>query len=234
MPVRKKEAQVSCAEKKRQRAKIGSLSDNRVGRGSAKRYNEILAYFFWLLPVLCGPWAPDWETRDQQVMVFLEAMWCEGESRNRAGDLLSGLLWFYKTRQKLPGSWAMFRTWAKLDPPAQTWPLPCAALFGMLGQAVTWGWTELAALLYISFHCFLRTGEMLSLSCAQVRGSKAAPVLCLADTKTSKRHGEAEYIAVEDEVAVILLHWLMGRKNHVGSFFSSSPAAFRKMFRLLA
>ena len=234
MPVRKREAQVSCAERKRQRAKIGSLTNNRVGCASSKRYSEMLAYFFWLLPMVSGTWADDWETRDQQVICFLEAMWCEGESRGRAGDLLSALQWHYRTRQKLPGSWAVFRTWAKLDPAAQTWPLPCTALFGMLGQAVTWGWSEMAALLYVGFHCFLRTGEMLSLSCSQVRGTRAAPVLCLPDTKTSKRHGETEYIAVEDEVAIVLLHWLVARRNGKGTFFTASPAAFRTMFRRLA
>ena len=109
---------------------------------------------------------------------------------------------------------------------------PCSVCLARRSLGAGQKWRRCFMLASIAF-CGLERCS-LSLSCAQVRGTRAAPVLCLPDTKTSKRHGETEYIAVEDEVAIVLLHWLVARRNGQGTFFTASPAAFRTMFRRLA
>ena len=88
----------SDAERKTDRARVGTLKQGRISDPALIRYNAMLSYFFWLLPFVAGAWQKTWEKRDEQVSAFLEAMWHEGETRARAGDLLSGLQWHYNVK----------------------------------------------------------------------------------------------------------------------------------------
>ena len=223
----------SDAERKTDRARVGTLKQGRISDPALIRYNAMLSYLFWLLPFVAGAWQKTWEKRDEQVSAFLEAMWHEGETRARAGDLLSALQWHYNVKGVLAGSWRIFRTWCKLEPSAQVPPLPISGLFYICGLAVEQGIPQLAALAYVAFHCFLRTGEMLALQCSNIGGCREAPVLVLHETKTSKRHGFTEHIPVEDPVAIILLSWLQQRAGNVGPLWPHSPTVFRQRWRSL-
>ena len=66
-----------------------------------------------------------------------------------------------------------------------------------------------------------------------MRGTPTAPVLVLADTKTSKGHGGSEYVAIEDPAAVILIHWLVKRRSGVGPLWTGTPSSFRTLWRKL-
>ena len=94
------------AERKTDLARIGTFNQGQISKSAAIRYAAMLAYFFWLLPFVAGPWAKDCARRDEQVSTFLEAMWHEGETKARAGDLLSGIQWHYNVKNLSAGSCA--------------------------------------------------------------------------------------------------------------------------------
>ena len=112
------------AQRKQARAGRGTLHERRISTACKLRYTEILSYCFWCLPYLGIKWAKDWPTRDQQVCIFLECLYAEGEAKSRAGDLISALQWHYSVRHVLGGSWKRFFVWNNLEPSEATPPLP--------------------------------------------------------------------------------------------------------------
>ena len=69
----------------------------------------------------------------------------------------------------------------------------------------------MAISIFAGFHACLRTGELFSLQLSQIRGSGKDLILVLTDTKTTKRHGNTEYVLAEDPVAQIILEWAWHR-----------------------
>ena len=112
----------------------------------------MVSYFFWLLPLVCGKCKESGDDRDDQVSSLLEAMWSEGETNARAGDLISFSQWHYNVKSVMPGSWRIFKTWCRLEPSQQVWPLPISELFFICGLAIQRQMAELAALPYVAFH----------------------------------------------------------------------------------
>ena len=150
-------------ERRAQRAGKGSLKERQIGKRCVPRYAVALRRSFLRAPYLFGIWAATWEDRDLQVSAYIELLWSEGEPRGQAGDILSSLQWHYSVRKVLPGSWRKFATWSRLEPSIQVLPLPVAALFSIVGYAVSVGDLEFAAGVYLFFHCMLRKGELLTL-----------------------------------------------------------------------
>ena len=216
------------AQRIAQRATKGSLKDRQIGPKCVPRYNFALQRFFALLPYLFVAWGTTWEERDLQVGSYLELLWSEGEPRSQAGDILSALQWHYSVRKVLPGAWRKFATWSRLEPSTQVHPLPIQVLFAIVGVAVNLGDIEFATGIYLAFHCMLRTGELLDLQFSQVREDADSVVLVLAPTKTTKRHGQTEYVTVECPVAKLLLKFLCRKRGATGKLISCSPYFFRK------
>ena len=218
-------------QRKVQRAGKGSLKQRQIGKRCVLRYTAALERFFFLMPYLFGVWASAWEDRDLQVGAYVELLWSEGEARNKAGDLLSALQWHYSVRKVLTGSWQKFKTWSRLEPCAQVLPLPISALFAIVGYAISIGDIEFAAGVYLAFHCMLRTGELLELELSQIRQGDGTMILVLPDTKTTKRHGQTEYVDVECPIAKLLVRLLLRRRGAGGRLISCSPYFFRKRWQ---
>ena len=151
------------AQRKRAHAGKGILQDRQISSSCRRCHTDAIAYFFWLAPYLDLRWAKDCPAWDVQVCAVLECLHAEGEAKARAGDLISGLRWHYQTRHVLSGAWRKYHTWNTLEPNEQTPPLPVAALFAAAGRAEQLGQHLFADCIFLGFHCFLRTGEMIEL-----------------------------------------------------------------------
>ena len=227
-----KRPKLSDADRKRDRAGKGTLLERQVSARCRERYAAALEYFFFLLPWVWGRWPSSWPKRDEALCHYIECLWAEGEAKSRAADTISALQWKYGTRAVFPGSWRRYKTWNTLEISQQTPPLPVEVMFALCGLALRAGHPYIAVALYTAFHCMLRTREMLCLHLSQVRGWHQAETLVLTDTKTTKRHGETEYIAVEDPVARILLRWARLRLR-CGPLISLSETKFRSLWSQL-
>ena len=227
-----KQAALTDKDRKAARAKIGSLKGRQIGQQAKGRYEAALAYFFWLMPYFCELWPENWHERDQILCQFLEGLWAEGEAKAKAADTISGLQWYYSTRRVFPGAWQLYGTWNKLEASAQTPPLPAEALFALCGLALRKGQAMFAVAVYLSFHCFLRTGEMVKLQLSQFRGWGGELTLVLTNTKTTKRHGQTEFIVIDCPVAQALLTWARLRLG-CGPFIGGGDAHFRGIWREL-
>lgn len=223
---------ISDKDRKAARKTIGPLKGRQISIQAKDRYEAALAYFFWLVPFFTALWPEDWHQRDQILCQFIEGLWSEGEAKAKAADTISGLQWWYSTRRVFPGAWRLFGTWSKLEASVQTPPLPVEALFALCGHALREGQAFFAVALFLSFHCLLRTGEMVLLSISQFRGWGRELTLVLTDTKTTKRHGQTEYIIVDCPVAQTLLAWARLRLRH-GPLVGGGEGHFRGLWRSL-
>ena len=113
----------------------------------------------------------------------------------------------------MPGAWRKYQTWNNAEPADQTPPLPVEALLALAGHAVQCGDFFLAVTIFVGFHAFLRTGEMLDLQMSQIRGVGSLFTLVLTDTKTTKRHHNTEYIILEDEAVLACVRWARKQKT---------------------
>ena len=224
-----KQAAKSDADRKQDRAGKGTLLERQISARCKEHCEAATLYFFWLLPFVWGRWPAAWPKRDEALCHFLECMWAGGEAKSRAADVISGLQWKLGTRGVFPGAWRRYKTWDSLEVASQTPPLPVEALFAFCGMCLRHGYPLLAVALYVGFHCLLRTSEMINLHLSQVRGWDHSMTLVLTDTKTSKRHGQTEYVPVEGPVARILLQWAKCRLR-CGPLISLSETSFRSVW----
>ena len=74
----------------------------------------------------------------------------------------------------------------------------------------------------------LQTGELLTLQYSQIRQGESTMVLVLPDTKTTKRHGQTEYVAVECPITQMLVKFLIRRQGATEKLISCLPYLFRK------
>ena len=125
-------------------------------------------------------------------------MWAEGESKARAADLISGRQLHFEVRHVMPGAWRKYQTCNNAKPAKQTPPMPVEALLALAGHAMQCGDYFFAVTVFVGFHAFFRTGEMLDLQMSQIRGDGSLFTLVLTDTKTTKRHNNTEYIVLKD------------------------------------
>ena len=218
------------AARKAARVGKGTLKQQQISACTQTRYSAMVNYFFWLKPLLSLRWPLDWRVRDVSVCGFLEAMWGEGETKARAADLISGLQWHYEVRHVMPGAWRKYQTWNNAEPSEQTPPMPVEALLALAGHASLCGDHFFAVTIFVGFHAFLRTGEMLDLQMSQIRGDGSFFTLVLTDTKTTKRHHTTEYILLEDEGVLSCVRWAR-RQKQFGRLCGASPSQFRKKWR---
>ena len=127
----------------------------------------------------------------------------------------------------------MFGTWSKLEPSAHALPLPVRALFAALGVALEMGQHVIAISIFVGFLACLRTRELIGLQLSQVRGSEKELTLVLTDTKTTKRHGNTEYVFIENPVAQIVFEWARHRLGVFGLLYAGTPVFFRSTWKTI-
>lgn len=109
------------------RLKVGRLKDNIVKerRGCGMRY----FFLFCGLHAFVKPESVF--DLDEQLELFVEALWAEGEPKHLAADCLSGLALHLRSavKGKLRGAWQLYEVWSKKEVPARAYPfLPVHAL----------------------------------------------------------------------------------------------------------
>ena len=192
-------AAASQATRAADRREIGSLRDNRVRGRTLQKYQRAVSMFlaFNMFHGVCL--AADMDVLDQQLCIFLEALWAEGEPKGLAGDVLSGAGLLLNTRRVFPGAWRLFSVWNKLEVPHRVPPMSYSTLAALIGICVSqerWG---LGAALLVSWHCILRTGELCGITCGAITlGPGRTGVLELGWTKGALRKGATESVKIED------------------------------------
>ena len=95
----------------------------------------------------------------------------------------------------------------------------------------------MAVLLLVSFHCLLRTGELLSLTVADIALGADAAVISLKGTKTGIRHNADEAISVTDPIVLEFLRFMVLLRQDLGTtalpIWSQTAAKFRCRFKTL-
>jgi integrase len=141
---------------------------------------------------------------DEVVMDWMELQWCKGETVNNIADCLSGLHWFcpeYKGR--LRQSWKLFKSWRRIECPQKAAPLTVPIVCAVIARALELDALAFAALIALSFHCMLRTGEALALQLGDEVG-----ICSLYSSKSGLRTGSEEAVSIRDLLVLDLLRTL--------------------------
>lgn len=136
---------------------------------------------------------------DLVVSDYIEHLWISGEGKALASDSLAAIQDKQpQVRHQLLGSWRLLKTWSISELPNRAPPLPENALQCLVGYALFKQWPQFALSLLTAYYGMLRTGEVLSLSPANVTcmGPHRPLVISLGLTKGGKRAGAAESITL--------------------------------------
>ena len=212
---------------KAQRSALGSLDERRVGERAHKRYKKAVVAFIWWCWWTQLPLALDYETLDNQAAFYLEHLYSEGESRNAAGDTLSGIQFFLRRKRILSGAWEIYKSWLKAEGPYQVPPMPALVLQALFGVAWASGDVGFVAVCALAFHCMLRTTEFLSACGTSVSlDSSNKGLVNLGKSKSGKRKGHNEFVAIEDPLVGFLVKLALAGSVS-GRVFDGCPATFR-------
>lgn len=95
----------------------------------------------------------------------------------------------------------------------------------------------MSALLLLSFHCLLRTGELLALYPSDLLLGEDSGIVSLQSTKSGKCNAATEAISITDTVTLEAVRNLLASRKALTSnnfpLWNSSPAAFRRRFAQL-
>lgn len=165
---------------------------------------------------------------DLAISEFINAMYQEGDSLAQAGHLLSGLKRFCPgLRLTRPVSSQYFRNWQRIHRPVRAIPISWDLLQAMSAMCLTLGHRRVALLLYVSFFCFLRTSEMMSLQCMHLipdrRSSRVTVIIPFA--KTSE--GNPQVLVLQDQRVHALTVTVLSACEKEDFLWPSSPSQFR-------
>eukprot|EP00435_Cladocopium_sp_Y103_P032808 s562_g8.t1 len=118
--------------------------------------------------------------------------------------------------------------------PARAPPLTHRLVRGLAAYEMILGHLEMSALLLLSFHCLLRTGEALALVPGDLLLGQSTGVVSLKSTKSGKRNAATEAISITDQVVLETVRSLVIARREANlvdvPLWSGSGAAFRKRF----
>eukprot|EP00435_Cladocopium_sp_Y103_P055249 s1780_g18.t1 len=177
------------------------------------------------------------EALDDQISDWVEEQFKRGAPLNVVADALSGLHYFVpSTRRRLPASWKLYGYWRKMEVPSRAPPLPEDLWWALMSRAVQMGHFELASLLALGFHCFLRTGELLSLRPMDLLGPRQG-IVTLPFSKGGSRHNIQESVTITDSKVLILLQEMVflkkSQRRYRTAIWGRSGSAFRKELNAL-
>ena len=222
----------SLAERAQQRKQSGQLSSQVVAPRTLERYKKYCVWFFLLLK----PWGKTIPSSpydfDELVAWSIDVAWSEGEGRNLVGDLLSGLSHLVPAlRSQLPAAWRLWRAWGRLELLARAWPLGSTQVTAMAAIAWQWNFCDVAVLLLLGFHGFLRAAEIFSLRANQISfatdGNRA--FVALPHTRTQARKGAPESFTVENRALAQLLYLFCQPLLPGDLILQRSPSQFREL-----
>ena len=155
MPGSKVKAGTSCYERKRLRARIGSLGNAGISNIMLQRYGAAVRYFVLITNALGNVVSENLGSLDQQMHEFIELCWGEGEPKWLMGDTLSGASFYIGKRRILLRRWKLYNVWDGLEETVQAPPLPVDLLAAILGWFVFHGRCDGAVSILIWCRCCL-------------------------------------------------------------------------------
>ena len=206
-----------------------------VNEKTESKYKGAVQTFFPWLTAMNIAWPNDRLSLDIIMQRYIEYAWEEGESKGYVGHAISGLTHFLpELKGFFKGSWRIYSAWSRIELPARAPPLPSAILFGLAGHAIKTGQLALGVCLLLFFHCFIRTGELLTATIDHLVVGTAAGVLSLPCTKSGQRTGAMEAVSIDSAcVAAWASMWKTLRQQQAGRYakiWPGSSAGFRKAF----
>lgn len=220
------------AERAAKRQALGPLCDLVVTPSTLAKYQTSLTMFFAWLESWDIPVPRDFWTLDETVAEYVNFLWMDGESKTHANNLISGVQHSIpRTRGELKTAWRWLSAWDRAELPARAPPLSPRMTLGMAGGALRSGWPDVAALIMLGFTCFLRTGELLSLTVGSLEFLRNRLVVRLGRTKTSKNAEEAVFC--EDSTVIRFLRRFCAGKPKTERLLQRTQAEFRRLFSLL-
>jgi len=143
------------------RAHIKSLHHLVIQPSTAARYRFAIARFAEWRRQLQLPRFTSIAELDENISVYIEHLWQEGDPRSFAGDLLSGLQHEIPSPKKqLPSGWRLLTAWRKAELPSRATPFTIFLVQAAAGFFLGKGMEGLSLGLLLGFHALLRTGEM--------------------------------------------------------------------------
>ena len=141
------------------------------------------------------------------------------------------------TRRRLPVSWKLFANWRKMEIPSRAAPLPEPMCWAMMARAVKRGNFDLASLFGLGFHCFLRTGELLSIRPCDLLLKGEKGIVTLPTSKGGTRNNVRESVTISEPKLIVLLEEMLVLKRRANlmrtPIWTQNGTAFRKAFHRL-
>ena len=99
------------------------------------------------------------------------------------------------------------------------------AIQAMAGLAQHWKLEDVALVLLLQFHCYLRTGEVTSMLLSQFSfGRNSVLTIMLPNTKGTNRGGSVESVTVEDPALVVSLRLFAEKHAYHGTPFCAAQS----------
>lgn len=209
------------------------LMDLGVTKQTQSRYYDAVRRLF---PVVSR--VSTFEEMDEQISLWIQRRFSQGEPLNNVADALSGMHYFVPASKKqLPQSWRLFGVWRKYEIPSRAPPLTADLVLSFAGKCLEELNFSLATLLLLGFHCCLRMGEILNVAADDLLVNSETGILHLKKTKGGIRHNTKESVTIEcpivREVVLQTISIQKQRRLMNAPLWTASGQAFRSAFHRL-
>ena len=214
------------------RKEIGKLRHQVVSKKTEARYEQAYKEFLQFHKLEKYFTLPPFEILDDMVAEFVEYLWEDGQTKTQANYTLAAIQYFRpQAKQHLPWSWKLTKVWNQVEIPIRATPLDPDTLLAFAGLAFKWRQPIFGHLIILGFTLFLRTGEILQLSPADVTLGPQGGVVFISSSKGNKRNFlPLERLEVTEQIAVRSLRALMASMKTSTTFWTSSRYAFMKLW----
>ena len=188
---RRAAAAAACrAQRRVAREKLGRLRDRVVRPGTLKRYTAHATEFYRFARRTGHATPRSVEVFDVLLSHWAEHLWSEGDSRSILNNGLCGLAHFVPMlRNKLHGSWRLYRAWVKSVKPRQGPPLTRLMCQAFAGELLRMGFRRAAVMVLVAHECILRNSEFMEVRHHDCVDARNGILLRLRGTKIGQRLG---------------------------------------------
>ena len=218
------------AARRTARLQLGPLKDQLIAPKTQMRYSLALSRFFHFLRQHSMPMPRTAVRLDSALSKFIDNLWESGDPLGYAQDAISGVQHHVpRLRRQLQGSWRLIAAWRKAEIPARADPfLPS---FAIAAAAYPEFSVSEALAILLSYHCMLRTGEMLDLQWKHIQAGTKVGLVSLQSTKSGNRYNFAESVPVSDPMLLSTIANFKARARPDSFLIARTEASFRALFR---
>ena len=214
------------------RRSLGPLRNLRISSLALRRYQEHASYFFyWINALGANACLSSEQELDVWIQEYVEQLWDHNAGLEAAQATLAGVQHFLKNTVRLKGAWKLLSVWRRHEPPSRAAPMPEHIVLALAMQALQAGDAPFCASLLLGFYGFLRTGEIISLTCAQcIFDASDHLVLYLGQCKAGKRKGEEEYAIIDHPAVCSLLRIFLAGRHPLQAVCQCDEFGWRRKF----